>query len=206
MPIFSLSSTYKSKYSLQKNVKTPVPICYTELKSGKKRLYPRRGPPGLRLFYFPDEAISMKNTKLAGDLAQIAFKYRAMELGLIVSEPYGDNTRYDCIVDNRTTLSRIQVKSCGVVHDCHRYDVNIGRHTAQGVVPYLPSEVDFIAVSLVPEHRWFIFPIATLGARISLKRYLKDDPKDGKYLQFEDAWPSLLGHLATTASPNLLAK
>jgi DNA-binding sugar fermentation-stimulating protein len=59
----------------------------------------------------------MRNTKLAGDLAEIAFLYRALGRALIVSKPYGDNARYDFVVDNGTRSCRVQVKSCATADD-----------------------------------------------------------------------------------------
>ena len=50
----------------------------------------------------------MKNQ---GDNAELRFMLLNHELGNIVSKPFGDNAKYDLIVDTSTELQRVQVKS-----------------------------------------------------------------------------------------------
>ena len=46
-----------------------------------------------------------------GELSELEFLIRATKEGLIVSRPFGENQRYDFIVDNGKRRFRIQVKS-----------------------------------------------------------------------------------------------
>ena len=46
-----------------------------------------------------------------GDVAEAAFLYKAMEMGMVVSKPWGDNARYDFAVDTGKKRLRVQVKS-----------------------------------------------------------------------------------------------
>ena len=127
----------------------------------------------------------MRNTKRAGDLAEIAFLYRAMGLGMVVSKPFGDNARYDFVVDGGRGCLRVQVKSSSRLHSEGRYNVNVGRHVAKGAVAYLASEIDFVAVLIVPEARWYIFPVAELAGRVGLKIPVAGK---GPFEGFVEAW------------------
>jgi len=132
------------------------------------------------------------NTKHLGDLAELAFTYRAMLRGWIVSKPFGDNSRYDNIVDNGTNLFRVQVKSAGVLGVTNRYHVNMGRlcvkNSISRAVPYLPSEIDFLAVMIVPEDRWFIIPIGEIKGCTAAKFCPREVVGRGPFWQFGDAW------------------
>jgi len=130
----------------------------------------------------------MRNTKSLGDLAELAFTYQAMIRGWLVSVPVGDNARYDRIVDNGTNLLRIQVKSAGVLSSSNRYNVSIGRHLPTGAVPYLSTEIDFLAIYIFPENRWFIVPVQETGGRVAVKIRPKDTGAHGPFSQFAEAW------------------
>jgi hypothetical protein len=45
-----------------------------------------------------------RNRKWMGDVAEAAFLYKAMEMGMVVSKPWGDNARYDFAVDTGKKL------------------------------------------------------------------------------------------------------
>jgi hypothetical protein len=51
-------------------------------------------------------------TKRMGELAEIAFMYRAASEGIGVARPYGDSHPYDFLVQHGRRLARVQVKSC----------------------------------------------------------------------------------------------
>jgi len=116
-----------------------------------------------------------RNTKHTGDLAEILFLVRAVERGLHLSKPFGDNDGYDWIVANQRNILRVQVKSTSTVVN-GLYQVNSGRRTTARVVPYDPSEVDILAVLVVPENTWYIIPIADLHGRVSLLLYPRAHP------------------------------
>jgi hypothetical protein len=102
-----------------------------------------------------------------GDLAEAAFVYKAISLGLVVARPHGNMHPYDFIVDGGSGLWRIQVKSCASlksgfypVHVCHGKD---------GVsIPYTESEIDFIVAYIIPEQTSYILPIREMLGRTSI--------------------------------------
>ena len=52
-----------------------------------------------------------RSAKRRGELAELAFVYKAASLGFGVAKPYGDSYRYDFILDWDERLWRVQVKS-----------------------------------------------------------------------------------------------
>jgi hypothetical protein len=59
-----------------------------------------------------------RTTKQRGESAEIAFLYKASNLGFGVAKPYGDSDRYDFILSWDERLWRVQVKS--TTHICRR--------------------------------------------------------------------------------------
>ena len=49
--------------------------------------------------------------KTQGDNAELRFMLLSQELGYIISKPFGDNSKYDLIIDNGNDLEKIQIKS-----------------------------------------------------------------------------------------------
>src|SRR5258708_263962 len=142
-----------------------------------------------------------KNPKRRGEMGEIAFLQRASSLGLTVSKPFGDSDPYDFVTDNGQQLFRIQVKATATSHSKTSYSIKAGRRpyrtSGQEAIfsPYLASEIDFLALYVVPEDMWFIIPIGTLNGRTSLCfsfRY----PTRGPCAPYRDAW-----HLLTDPPP-----
>ena len=50
------------------------------------------------------------NTKLIGDLVEAKFLALCIDHGITISKPFGDNARYDYIIDINGNLLRIQCK------------------------------------------------------------------------------------------------
>jgi hypothetical protein len=61
----------------------------------------------------PDETAEKpkRNTKKIGDLSELEVALALARAGYIVSKPLGDSHRYDLIIDDGQTLSRVQVKT-----------------------------------------------------------------------------------------------
>ena len=81
--------------------------------------------------------------------------------------------------NERPTLSRVQVK-CSTQLLNGLYRVNAHRRTQGRAVLYLPSEIDFFAV--------YIIPILATRGRTSLLFRRRRDPKPGLYDQYREAW------------------
>ena len=131
-------------------------------------------------------------TKRRGELAELAFTFKATGVGFAVSKPYGDSERYDFIVDSHEPdvmpkLYRVQVKCSTVLLD-GQYHVNAHRQVNGRAVPYKLTEIDFIAAYVIPEDSWFILPLHDIVGICSLLFRSKRDRKPGMYDAYREAW------------------
>ena len=137
-------------------------------------------------------AVRERQTKRRGELSELAFTYKAAGLGFGVAKPYGDSERYDFILDSGNKLWRVQVKSTTTLLN-GRYHVNSHRRTYGKVLPYSPSEVDFMVAYIIPEDTWYLIPIEDIQEKTSLLFCARKDPRGpGLYGKYREAW-HLLG-------------
>jgi PD-(D/E)XK nuclease superfamily protein len=81
----------------------------------------------------------------------MAFLHKASSLGVGVAKPFGDNERYDFILDSGERLWRVQVKStCLERGGGYR---TWGRGSNEK--PYKASEIDFLVAYIIPRNIWY---------------------------------------------------
>jgi len=130
--------------------------------------------------------------KARGQWVELLFMARAAREGLKVAKPHGD-ARYDVIVESRTGLHRVQVKSTLFKRrECYECLCFWSRVSLTGEAKrYRPAQVDFVAAYIVPENTWFIIPVAEIGTKTL---YLPPNERAArsKYAKYREAW-KLLG-------------
>jgi hypothetical protein len=89
--------------------------------------------------------------------------------------------------DPNPPLWRVQVK-CSTQLSTGLYRVNAHRRSNGRAVPYLPGEIDFFAVYIIPEDTWYIIPLAATRGKTSLLFRRRRDPKPGLYDAYREAW------------------
>lgn len=124
--------------------------------------------------------------------------YRATSEGITVAKPWGESHHYDCLIQYKSRLLRIQVKSTFRQPQgkySHIYKVIVSRRVNGKELYYTPEEVDFMVAFIAPCDCWYIIPIQDLprcrticvypnGTRIKL---------GGLYEQYREAWYLLKG-------------
>lgn len=111
-----------------------------------------------------------------GDTAEVLFKLRALEKGLIPSTPYGLR-RYDFIIDNGKSLLKVQVKMANSISR-GSFQFNISPN-GKG---YTLEQVDVIACYLAPLDQWYIIPKSHVKASLRIR------PEDEAHKPFLEAW------------------
>jgi hypothetical protein len=152
----------------------------------KRRSSPKRLPASERKTARRQEL----NTKRRGELSELAFAHKAASLGFGVAKPLGDSERFDFILISRDwpegeKLLRIQVK-CTASLIRGFYHINTLRHSCGSVIPYQPSEVDFVIVHIIPDDSYFIFPIGDVPTCLALRP--KGHPHPGIHEPNREAW------------------
>lgn len=122
-----------------------------------------------------------------GELGELAFLCKATSLGFALSLPYGHTHRYDFVVDCGRNLWRVQVKT--TEHMAYGlYLVGIHHRANRRAHAYTESEIDFVAVYILPEQTWYILPVREVAEHTSLlfrpKGYARRDP----YAHYREAW------------------
>ncbi len=131
-------------------------------------------------------------TKCRGELSEYAFVYKAASLGFGVARPYSEGEQFDFILISRgwpegDKLWRIQVKSTTAKLGA-LYRAMAQRRSRGRWVTYLPTEIDFIVVHVVPEDSWFVLPIRDIVGRMNLLFTPKERPQNGKLDGYREAW------------------
>ena len=131
------------------------------------------------------------NSKDKGNIGEAVFLMEMLKAGCIVSKPFGDNARYDFIVDVNNKLYKFQVKYCNsitennsVVCPC----ASSKNHTTNKVYSTYQNDVDYIAFYVVPYNQLAIIPIEEIGSHKSITLRV-DKPKnnqDNKIRYLED--------------------
>ena len=114
----------------------------------------------------------MINTNQKGCLAEYSFAAECMKRGIEVSFPLLDASVYDCIIDYKGQLLKIQVKSTGKVPQKNRSTVHVTFH---GHYPI--DKVDYFAIYVDLYEGFFIFPNNGKQSAVRLSR----DNINGKY-------------------------
>ena len=105
--------------------------------------------------------------KTQGDNAELKFMLSSHELGHIISKPFGDNSKYDLIIDNGNDLEKIQIKSTSRKDtssgmDCYNCLVCSGSKQKQ---KYNEKDVDFIVIYVIPENTWYKIPVKEIKGK-----------------------------------------
>ncbi len=125
--------------------------------------------------------------KRRGELAELAFLYKASSLGLVVSKPYGDSARYDFLVDDGERIWKVQVKSAEAEFQ-GAYYFNSHRSANGQAISYTERDIDLL-VGYVPKYEaWYVIPVEAFGAIKSIRVYPHRKPAREKYERYRDGW------------------
>jgi len=111
--------------------------------------------------------------KFQGELVEIKFLLRARERGYNISKPFGDNLRYDFILDNGLQLLKIQVKGTRQKPNrlgCIQIGVGYGKSSKHG---YTEKDVDLFAVYLQCIDAFYLIPSKIINRRVTIRIYPK---------------------------------
>ena len=119
------------------------------------------------------------NSKHRGALTELQTLTYLFELGYQVSIPFGDNARYDLVLDVNNKLYKIQVKSASLTQnegvykiDCSRMRVNRGENVRKH---YTSEEVDYFATMI--NNKCYLIP----QSEVSDSKFLRFvPPKNGQ--------------------------
>ena len=109
-------------------------------------------------------------SKEKGNLTELQCLTAFYDLGHKVSIPYGENCRYDFILDVNNTLLRIQVKTSKSVSDeCFSFATRSTRVNSQGSISknYTKEEIDYFATFY--QGKCYLVPVDECGIEKKLR-------------------------------------
>ena len=134
-----------------------------------------------------EQVRTSRGAKKRGELAEMAFIYKAESLGFEVAKPYGESNRYDFVVRSAQQFQRVQVKSSS--HSgWGGYLVHVERVRHGHKVAYTADEIDFLVVYVVPEDTWFVIPVRAFTPRRIIHVYPLGAPDGGRFEKYREAW------------------
>ncbi len=123
--------------------------------------------------------------KRQGEEAELAFALKVWRLGFSLAKPYGDSARYDFIVDAFGRLSRVQVKSAGVMQQGSYHIASGSGHRSK--TAYTERDIDLLAAYILPEDAWYLIPVSAFSP-IKTLRLCPHCPNHSRFEQFREAW------------------
>ena len=105
------------------------------------------------------------STRVTGLQLELEFATECIKKGAVVSQPFGDNSHYDLLVDVKKKIYKVQVKTASPSESGKYYRVNITRKVpkmrpkdpggSSKAVPYAADDIDCIVTKA--EGIWFFF-------------------------------------------------
>src|SRR5579864_2759303 len=125
------------------------------------------------------------SSKAKGEIGELAFLHKAASLGFGVTMTYGDNERYDFILDSGERLWRVQVKSTYCLYRRGYRTVGYrGKRKA-----YTAKEIDFLVVYIASRNIWYVIPVRYLATALPLNFYPSGSKRGAGYFEFcREAW------------------
>jgi PD-(D/E)XK endonuclease len=108
----------------------------------------------------PETRAQKRNTKLKGDISELRVAAALIEAGYAVSKPFGENQRYDLVIDDGETLARVQVKTGRLRNGVVLFNCSSAHgHRGRPSRPYR-GEVEYIAVYCPDTGKVYVVPEA----------------------------------------------
>lgn len=128
----------------------------------------------------------MSHPKRRGEWAEIQFMAKAAKLGLQISKPWSELSRYDIVIGTPGHFISVQIKSTINQRPDGCYQCKIA--TCNKAKPYQPGEFDFLAVYVIAEDVWYIIPagLVVRGKRGGIRLY--PSSPNSKYAPYKEAW------------------
>jgi hypothetical protein len=104
---------------------------------------------------------SKTTAKAIGCTGETLFAFRAMEEGFVVSQPMGDKSPYDFLIDNGEDILKVQVKSSRWnenegTQKSPKYEFTL-KHSKRNTT-YESHDVDFFGLVVIPRRIIWIVP------------------------------------------------
>ena len=120
------------------------------------------------------------NTKNIGDISEAQIIARLLLLGKTVLQPFGDNQRYDLVIDDRGKFIRIQVKTGKLKSGVITFNTCSSTIIRRSVVgKNYKGDIEFFGVYCPQNNKCYLVPITEVS-NSATKGSLRVDPTKNK--------------------------
>ncbi len=123
--------------------------------------------------------------KQMGELWELDFLRKALGMGMLVSKPWGDNYRYDFVVDTAGKLWRVQVRATETRFGARGYAVHASVYKGRKIVGLTKKDIDVIVGYIASRNIWYVVPVQALVPRKNLWFY-PEGSKKGRCLKVSE--------------------
>ncbi len=130
------------------------------------------------------------NSKVKGNIGELRIAHEFVKWGCTVSFPFGDNARYDLVVEINVELKKIQIKYTENSTENNSYRCKCASSTYhtnnKGCQTYV-NDVDFIALYIDDIDTCCLIPIEEVGSKRSI--YFRNSiPKNNQTKGIKFVW------------------
>ena len=101
--------------------------------------------------------------KIQGQKVEAKFQFEVLNRDLVISKPFGDNSKYDFITDYKGLLKRVQVKSVGTPSK-FGYQCQLSSTNGSKRLRYSKKDIDIFAAHIIPLDVWYFIPVEFVTA------------------------------------------
>lgn len=124
--------------------------------------------------------VALIHTKTKGNLAETFVLANLIKEGFTVSIPYGENSRYDLIVETQNGLKKVQIKYMSKRKDRGYYVLTLksirANKNKNRIVHYTKEEIDFIIGYCLDNNSCYIIPLDKIKIRNELHIWVDKNP------------------------------
>jgi hypothetical protein len=145
----------------------------------------------------------VEHPKAIGDRTTLAVMLALERAGYDLLVPFGENTRYDLVIDDGATLARVQCKTGRLRDGAVRFAVcsTYGHHMRPGDSRrHYHGQVDYFAIFCPETAGVYLVPISDLPVRVQGALRV-DAPRNGQRRRIRLAADYEIGRVALTPQP-----
>ena len=126
--------------------------------------------------------------KTIGTAGEQFFAYRALEEGLHVAQPLGDNLPYDLLVDSGQEILRLQIKTTTIEAEGKPGKYGFALQHGGNGSSYQDGTVDFFGLVVLPLTTIYIVPQSSMNGRIKAYVYPDNSDSAGLLERYRENW------------------
>jgi PD-(D/E)XK endonuclease len=134
------------------------------------------------------EQLKKRDTKSVGDLSEIVVLHALIRLGYPVSVPWGENHRYDLIVEIDETLKKVQVKTGRLRMGSILFNAYSSHaHRKQPARSYR-GDADYFGVYCPEVRHVFLVPVGDVTERVGCLRWERAKNGQNRKIRWADPY------------------